>query len=276
VFSRCIITDHCTGTLYFVKQNNNILRDVPTARSSHTDWIERRQLFNFTQSSPSNVWRVKHNLNSINLLLYVYTNFDGVLTWTPVTNYTTHYIDNNYFEIVFDYDATGELQCITHNNIQPAQALPDEYVKVTIGNILTVATHSHDTISYLPSIKVNGILRSDESNDGFRLGTNLPTLAWGDCNSVYMYGNNYNVSTINFQLNDPSNHGDEAFSIERVADGRLAVILLANSENLYDKIYDKIVDLNELRSDNNYIKNNELFCKQSIIRNCYPTIIQNQ
>lgn len=274
-FSRCIITDQCTGTLFFVKRNDNILRDVPTSHSKYKDWIERRQLFNFVQPTPSSIWRIKHTLNSQNLLFYVYTYVDTDLLIASNTDYTITTVDNNYLEIHFNNNVSGEVQLESHNTIVTPTIEPEQYIRVTTNGMLTVATHSHDTISYLPSIKINGIVRSNENNNGFLLGFNTTNPTWGDCSSIYVHGNNYNVSTINLTLNDPDPRNDNVYSIERVADGRLALVLLSNGANFYDKVYNKMVDLNDLRLDNNYIKNNDLYCKESIIKQCFPTIIQN-
>lgn len=274
-FNRCIITDKCTGSLYFVKRNDNILRDIPTDRSKYKDWVAHPQLFNFKQPVPSSIWRITHTLNSRNLLFYVYTDSDGTLLLTHGDDYVVNIVDNGYLEITFQHDVTGEVQCESHNTVITAQVLPEQYIKVSNTRLLTIATHSHDDIKYLPAITINGIVRSDENNNGYLLGTNVNNTVWGDSNSIFLYGNNYNISTVNLTSYDLDQRSDDVYSIDRTPDNRLAFILLSSGNNYYDKVYDKIIDFNDLRLSNNYVKQNELWCKESIIKRCYPAIIQN-
>ena len=53
----------------------------------------------------------------------------------------------------------------------------------------------------------------------------------------------------------------------------LSYILLSNSNDPVDRIYNKIINIDDLSYGNNMVKNNELLCSPSIIKDCYPNII---
>ncbi len=273
IFNRCIITANCRGEMSILKNNNGIVDD-----SYNDDWVQRKQIYNFTQNVKQTIWTLKHNLNDfVSAVVYTYdSNNKLVKTLDDTTNgYTIIYSDPNSIKIKFSSACTGKVQCIVTNRIVDRNnvVVSNSYSKISVGNILTVAIHSHfhDDNPSLPPIKIiSGI---SENDFNYRLSFDT-TSAWKNDGIVYIYGNIYHVYSIKIS----TDIADSLYSLNTIVDSAnlnkiMSYILLSNSSDPIDRIYNKIIHIDDLAYGNNMVKNNELLCSPSIIKECYPNII---
>jgi hypothetical protein len=144
---------------------------------------------------------------------------------------------------------------------------------VSVGNILTVAIHSHyhDDNPALPPMKIMSGISENDFN--YRLGLDT-TSAWRNVGTVYIYGNNFHVYSITIK----TTIADSLYSLNTIVDSAnvnqiMSYILLSNSADPVDRIFNKIIHIDDLAYGNNMVKNNELLCSPSIIKECYPNII---
>jgi hypothetical protein len=273
IFNRCIITANCRGEMFIV---NNIIGTVDT--SYYDSWVQKKQIHNFQQNILQNIWTIKHNLNDfVSIVVYTYDK-DGnlVKSLENVTDgYTIIYADKNVIKVKFTKECIGQVQCIvTNHKVDYTKTVAsNSYTKVSVGNVLTVALHSHfhDDNPTLPPIKImSGI---SETDFDYRLSLDTSS-AWKNNGTVYIFGNTYNIYSITIK----TSIADSLYSLNTIVDSAnvnqiLSYILLSNSNDPIDRIYNKIISIDDLSYGNNMVKNNELLCSPSIIKNCYPNII---
>lgn len=290
VFGKCIITKQCKGTLFFIKRNDNILRPLPPDTvAGLPDWQYTPQVATFDQKHARSVWKFKHNLTAVPSIIVYISTVDADNKPTNIKLYEPDYtfsFTDEYIEISFSANNqgiipkfSGTLQCVvrTSSSVKQVVAQSDNFIKISNNSILSFCVHTHnklyvanDTGVYNNALSI--LLNEVEVN--YPLGNNLPGQAWGDVDQVYMYGNNYAVNTLNIILNDNSPSTIHNFSAYRyVGENPMMYILLSNSSNYIDKVYDKVVNIFELNINNNYVRNNELYVSESIIRDCYPHVI---
>lgn len=274
IFNRCIITANCRGEMYIVKNTNGIVDD-----SYNDDWVQRKQIYNFTQNIKQTIWTIKHNLNDyVSVVVYTYDNNNNLVkSLDDETNgYTMIYSDPNTIKIKFSTACTGKVQCIVTNRIVDHNSnviVSNSYSKISVGNILTVAIHSHfhDDNPTLPPIKIMSGISENDFNYKLSFDT---TSAWKNDGIVYIYGNNYHVYSIKIT----TDISESLYSLNTIVDSAnlnqiLSYILLSNSSDPIDRIFNKIIHIDDLSYGNNMVKNNELLCSPSIIKECYPNII---
>lgn len=281
VFGKCIITKQCKGTLFFVKRNDNILRNLPPEPTDVPDWVYTPQVVTFTQKHARSIWKFKHTLTAVPSLSVFNSTVDANNNPLNVklndTDYT-YTFTNDYLELHFNSKISGMVQCIARNtsSVIHAPKQNDSFVKVSVGNVVSVGVHTHNKLFVAGNTGVHSNALSillNEVQIDYDLGYNEPVQAWGNVNQIYLYGNTYNVSTFSTVVDDPNTPKVHNYSAYRyVGEDPMMYILLSNSSSYVDKIYDKIVNIFELNIDNNYIKNNELYVSPSIIRECFPHI----
>lgn len=269
---RCVITADCNGEMFFIKYNKNIIRGPEPVATNNTDWIKQDRIFTFEQNKPTKNWRIKHPLHTYpEVLVFVYTN--GVLE--RVYDYILTYIDDEYINIQFKHPSYGSVQLISYDKSINSYNIEtiDQYIKCTKNRYLTVATHTHqESMDYLPAIHLGTRLIND-----YPLKTNNPKLAWGQTYEglpifdVTIFGNIFNINTFQIAFSNEKTYFNKDFVFEE----KPIYILLSNSIYPIDKIYNKVVLLSDLNPTNNEIRNGELYCSPSIIRDCYPNILVN-
>jgi hypothetical protein len=269
VYGKCIITKLCKGQLHFVQNNANVVRPEPS--ETYNDWTPKQQIAVYNKTSPQKNWKFEHNLNTIPAVT-VYINNQLV----PNTQYDQT-ITADTVEIKFATKQVGTIQCVVRNPTTIiSKEIPDDYVKVSTGSQLNVCVHSHNDMLYVDTapgsqpiphamgLFINGSLQV------YTLNYNNPQLAWGDISKVHLYGNIYNLYS--FYITTDNNSIYNYSSYEYQGENPLIYILLSNSTNFVDKVYTNSISVFDLNKDNNYIKDNELYVKQSIIRDCFPHI----
>ena len=273
IFNRCIITANCRGEMFIV---NNIIGTVDT--SYYDSWVQKKQIHNSQQNILQNIWTIKHNLNDfVSIVVYTYDKYGNLVKSLEnfTDGYTIIYADKNVIKVKFTKECIGQVQCIVTNHKvdYTKTVVSNSYTKVSVGNVLTVALHSHfhDDNPTLPPIKImSGI---SETDFNYRLSLDT-TSAWKNNGTVYIFGNTYNIYSITIK----TSIADSLYSLNTIVDSAnvnqiLSYILLSNSNDPIDRIYNKIISIDDLSYGNNMVKNNELLCSPSIIKNCYPNII---
>jgi hypothetical protein len=285
VFGNCIITKLCKGTLFFVKNNPNILRNTLPESSNLPDWTFTPQVVTFTQNNARSIWKFKHTLTAApSLSVYIWTVKNNKPVMHHLTNNEyTYTITDSYLEIKFGTKYSGSVQCVVRNTSAVSQPpkIDNTFVKVSTNSLVSIAVHSHnklfvagdtDPITGNTTVHNNALsILLNEVQINYDLGSNDPGQAWGNINQVYVYGNSYDVSTFNIVVDTSSSiHNFSAYRY--IGEDPMMYILMSNSDDYVDKMYNKIVNIFELTVENNYIKNNELYVSPSIIRDCYPHI----
>lgn len=287
-FGKCIITKQCKGTLFFIKRNDSVLRPLPPESTDLPDWQYVPQVVTFEQKHARSVWKFKHNLTAVPSIVIYISTVDSNNIPTNIRlyepDYTFNYTDS-YLEIIFNANSQGIIpkfsgfaQCVvrTTSSVKQAPVHSDKFVKVSNNSILSFCVHSHNKLYVANDLGVYNNALSillNEVEVEYPLGNNLPDQAWGDVDQIYLHGNNYNVNTLNVWFNDVNSTAIHNYSAYRyVGENPMMYILLSNSSNYIDKVYDKVVNIFELNIDNNYIRNNELYVSETIIRDCYPHI----
>lgn len=269
VYGHCIITKQCKGTLHFVKNNKNIIRPEPS--ETYNDWSPKKQIMVYNKTTPQKTWKFDHNLNTIPAIsVYI----DNKLV---SNDQYTQTITNEYVEIKFPIKQVGQVQCVVRTPTTViTKTIPDDYVKVSLNTQLNVGVHSHNDLLYInttPGVKpihhamqlyINGDYRA------YELNYNNPDLAWGDISKIHFYGNIYNLYSFYIATDDTSIYNYSSY--EYLGEDPLIYILLSTSNNYVDKSFNKVISVFDLKKDNNYIKHNELYVKQTLIRECYPHI----
>ena len=274
IFNRCIITANCRGEMFVVK---NIIGKVDT--SYHDAWTQKKQIYNFDQNVLQHTWTIKHKLNDfVSIVVYAYDK-NGKLVKSlenTVDGYTIIYSDKTTIKIKFSKECIGKVQCIVTNHTADRNTSvksSNSYIKVSSGNVLTVAIHSHfhDDNPTLPPIKIMSGISENDFNYRLSLDT---TSAWRNNGTVYIYGNNFHVYSIVIK----TTISDSLYSLNTIVDSAnvneiLSYVLLSNSNDPVDRIFNRIIHIDDLSYGNNMVKNNELLCSPSIIKECYPNII---
>lgn len=269
---RCVISADCNGEMFFIKYNKNISRGQEPPATDYIDWIKQDHIFTFNQVKPVKNWRLKHQLNNHPEVL-VFNYIDNVLE--RVYDYELTYIDNEYINIKFRQPRSGAAQLLSYDKSIDTYDIEtsDQYFKCTKNRYLTVATHTHiESLNYLPPIMLGSRLITD-----YPLTTNNPYLAWGRTHDnvpifdVTIFGNIFKVNTFQIAFSNEKLFFNKEFVFEE----KPIYILLSNSTDPIDKIYDRVVLLSDLNSTNNEIRNGELYCSPSIIRDCYPNVLVN-
>lgn len=287
-FGKCIITKQCKGTLFFVKRNDNVLRPLPPELTDLPDWQYTPQVVTFEQKHARSVWKFKHNLTAVPSIVVYISTVDENNKPTNIRLYEPEYTytySDSYIEIHFSANIQGIIpkfsgyaQCVvrTTSSVTQTPISTDKFIKVSNNSVLSFCVHSHNKLYVANNTGIYNNALSillNEVEVNYPLGNNLPGQAWGDVDQVYMYGNNYLINTLNIWLDDvnsPTIHNYSAYRY--VGENPMMYILLSNSTNYIDKVYDKVVNIFELNINNNYVKNNELYISESIVRDCYPHI----
>lgn len=155
-FSKCVITYGCKGKLLSQKRNiDNVRESIPPEVNGLQDYQKRNVLSSYNQELPSNIWLVKHYLNTIPALsVYVYIN--NILTELNPSNYTIVPIDSNQLKIVLNGTYTGEVQLVSRSSkkanptyINPSASL----TQITSNGYFVFAVPKYLTrFTYPPSI----------------------------------------------------------------------------------------------------------------------------
>lgn len=273
IFNRCIITANCRGEMFIVK---NIIGKIDN--SFYDEWVQRKQIYDFDQNIPQNIWTIKHNLNDyVSIVVYTYDKNNNLIKSLEETadGYVILSTDKQMVKIKFTKECIGKVQCIVTNRTleKNTKTISSSYKKVSVGNILTVAIHSHfhDDNPSLPPMKIMSGISENDFNYGLSLDTSS---AWRNNGTVFIYGNTFNVYSIRIK----TTIADSLYSLNTIVDSAnvnqiLSYILLSNSNDPIDRIYNKIIRIDDLEYGNNIIKNNELLCSPNLIKDCYPNIV---
>lgn len=279
VFGNCIITKQCRGTLFFVKNTPTILRNVAPEPTDDPDWVYTPQIVTFTQNNARSIWKFKHTLTAVpSLSVYIWSvdSNNKPLAVHLNDNQYTYTFDNQYLELKFQTKFSGMVQCVVRNTTAILQQpkIDDTFIKVTTNSLVSLAVHTHNKLFVANNTGIHNNALSillNEVQVDYDLGSNDPGQAWGNINQVYMYGNIYDISSFRILVDSASSvHNFSAYRY--IGEDPMMYILLSDSIDFVDKVYNKAVNVFELNINNNYIKNNELYISPSIVRDCYPHI----
>lgn len=276
VYTRCMLTKNCTGTL---SKSSDVINNVPEFK---------KQVFTFGQKIPLSNWRIKHPLNDYPLVMVC--NGDN-----EIFDYDLSYIDNNTINIDFkDKLQSGMVQLSINNNVRntiiPKPSITFE--KVSRNSFINIAIHSHSK-QIRPTLLMDNLYTVKKD---FMIDSMIEN-SWTDSYTVNMFGNNHKVYTMGILDNIDANtihtfkyptiddigrlnidYSDDSCYILLSSDLNPKYIDVVNSDELfkldkYNKIYDRIVSIKDLKFSNNYIDGGELYISSDIINDLYPHIV---
>lgn len=165
--SKCVITYGCRGKLNPVKRNvDNIRESFPTEVQGVIDFSKRKALFDYTQSLPSNIWTIVHDLNTDPaIVVYVKNISTTELELMSPSLYTILRVNSNEIKITFNNTYSGTAQLVSRNSISTITTTTvstEDMTQVSVNGYFTVAVpkyltkfYSEPTITPIPSLPYN-------------------------------------------------------------------------------------------------------------------------
>ena len=283
VFTHCIITENCRGSLKPGATSMEILSGpAPVPDALLPDWIQRKILYTYTKTLASSKWNIKHNLNNLpEVLVYVQDLTSGKLV--PTSDYTINYTDVNNLSVVFPLQQSGIAQCIARYNntvVENVVQTSNNLVSISQNSYLTVAVSHLLTEPVLQMIVVppqKSITYGIPFN--ITLNSNNASTAWGDINTIYNSGKTYSVYAFPLPMinNNPHSFDQYTYYFSQLNGSSInksdMLILLSTGVTSTDKTYNLVVDSVILENNNqSIINNNVAYINQSLIKTVYPPI----
>ena len=145
---RCIVTNKCRGNLYRTDRlEDYVVGRFPGDVTGLTNWIQRKVVYDHTQSIADSIWTVVHDLGvnpSVQVIVDREEVIDGVVTATTIEIQpdTVTIIDENTLVLTFDRPESGIAQIVarsTRSTELIEEADPGiTYLPVTVDGILTL------------------------------------------------------------------------------------------------------------------------------------------
>jgi hypothetical protein len=209
----CNITLGCRGTLYQIDVHPDFIRGkIPADVQGLKNWVQRKVLFNFTQTIARNSWTITHNLGTLPSV--------DVFIDQPTQANPTNQVQILPEEIIYNTDDTltlmfpqaysGIAQLIARASnpdiLNPRPIPPVVNVVPTIqlsnAGTLTIATRisSIGTPTNV-TLTLQYILGTNGNSTDITYTTNVPadTSPWFDTRVVIVKGKTYTVRTFNIQ-----------------------------------------------------------------------------
>ena len=313
VIQRCIITDQCRGKLYIeaVKQDN-IRGQFPSSVLGLDDWIQRKVLYNHTQTIAQTVWQIKHNLGVFpSIQVYVDRPISTTTTSTETipcssrvssdeltelvevdpSDITFDIINENEVDIIFPTTESGIAQCIARSSAPSVIETPvteTASFQLTSSSELTIATNA-DVYSGSINVTLTFITPDDNEVDIIYTVSDTPSLIyspWSDTNELFIRNKTYTTRSFNFisgqtEFTDGTIPEGSYFYIKEIDSAAInpedVLVLLANSPyETYDKIVDQLIDPTQIGSADAptsfYYNDVQLFAYETLLEGVYPYI----
>lgn len=290
VIYHCIITSGCKGKLTQLTSTKDIINTpaIPPNEPNTNNWFQRRLLYTHTQSVPMQTWTIKHNLSN-NPIFNVLINVGGAQV-QKIPN-TIQTIDRDTTNLIFDKSYSGIAQAISLSSQQQITQTPQStsgLIPITNSKgLLTIATLSTNPIintqfEYHVYNVNTTIIQTSYTVDNHPQSSS----PWIDTARVHINGENYIVRSIDLIL-DPNNYhyftNNDIISGSSIilksidnsmaADKSIVILLSSYPYGPIDKVYDKIIYLDQVTANQIIYENGMFFANPSIIKNIYPYII---
>lgn len=289
VIYHCTITAGCKGKLNRVLTNKEILDTpaIPPEIPGVSDWFQRKLLYTHTQSVPSKEWTINHHLSNNPIFDVLINVGDAQRSYIP----TIEPIDMDTTKLIFDKSYSGIAQAISlssQQRITVPTVVTDDYVQVSNNSgLLTIATLDTSPILVAQVDYYTNTASNTSIHTIYNVDDNAQAAsAWVDAQRVYINNHSYIVRTIDMVLDQynyhyftsnriPSNSSIMFTTIDGLSITPKSVIILMSSSpySNSDKIYDKIIYLDQVAINQLVYKNGAIFAHPSIIKNIYPYIL---
>lgn len=210
----CNITLGCRGTLFQVEVLPDYIRGIPTPDvEGLKNWVQRKVLFNYTQSIAKTNWSITHNLGTAPSVV-VYINQPTISdpsAQVEVLPEQIIYNSDDQLTLIFSTAYSGIAQCIARASnpdlLAPRPTPPvivsTPTIQLSNQGILTIATKTLSignptnmslTLSYT-------LGSSAVSTDFTYTASNVTSSfsSWSDISTVIIKGKTYNIRTFNVQ-----------------------------------------------------------------------------
>lgn len=139
VFSKCVITEGCKGTLYKLSRNANTVRedlDFPPVVQGLNDYTQRRAFFEKNITISSNPWKIEHNMGVAPAVSVYFTDeTTGEQYEVDADDYVITTVDKNNLEISFSGQRKGIVHLVARSSV------PREIETVTEDEVLFQVSH---------------------------------------------------------------------------------------------------------------------------------------
>lgn len=291
IIGKCNITEGCRGRLYKTGRNpNNVRETSPTFVEGLSNYVPRKSLVKFSQTLPSEIWEITHNMGVFPSTIVYHIGLDNKLHLVDNDNYLVTANDKNKITITHPKKERGIVHCIARSSVpQIPDVLPplDTLFQVSNNGVFTFAVPKY--IVYTTGDKAGTTFNVSTSTKPVRLeieirkpndepficfetipqsfSSNSPWNGWNEI--IVTKRKTYVTKTIDilkmriFGLADlkasdiPNGTQIRILNVD-YGDGvvhpintKSVLALLAASPYKYaDKIKDKLVDIGEIRGSN--------------------------
>jgi len=210
----CNITLGCRGTLYQVEVHPDYVRaQLPADVVGLQNWVQRKVLFNFTQSIARTTWTINHDLGTAPAV-EVYIN--APTTSNPnnqvqILPEDINYITDDTLTLTFTQAYSGIAQCIARSSnpdilnprpqppvvtTTPTIQLSNQGILTIATRIATVGTPTNVTLTLQYALGSN----SNATDITYTASSSPSDLSpWADTSVVIIKGKTYTVRTFNIQ-----------------------------------------------------------------------------
>lgn len=286
VYRNCIITLNCKGILSPTAVHSEYVRGNTTPVVANlTDWNQRLLLYKHTQQVSASVWKVTHNLNNIpDIKVFIYDSNDNLIIFT---NAIITYVNANTITIKLPLKYIGVVECIAkYSNFV-------ERITDTVNTAMMQLSNNHHLTFAVSKQYISPVLTLSIYSAGVNavtitlhipLTNNNALLPWGDVDTIYFNGKNYNVYTVDMSAIELiTNISTYAFTISSLSTDTLVdsdiinhkglIWILKSNGVLYsDKDLTSVLNVTKLTNHNNLSTNSITSVDSSAISKIYPTI----
>jgi hypothetical protein len=245
----CNITLGCRGTLYQIEVHPDYVRgQLPASVIGLKNWVQRKVLFNFTQTIPRGTWTITHDLGTLPAVeVYInqptQTNPTNQIELSP-DNYIINYQTDDQLSVTFTGGNTysGIAQCIARSSNpdllsprpQPPTTTTVQTIQLSNEGILTIATRI-SSVGSAEQVTLDLQYTGSTENvttDITYATTNVPSdlSPWFDTNIVVLKGKTYTVRTFEIQTGQTASgqvaNGSYAQLVDFNSTGQISLPLL--------------------------------------------------
>lgn len=293
-FGRCIITDGCKGKLHQVKvKPDQVIGQLTPDAAGLNNWIPRKILYDHYQPLSATQWIVKHNLNGVpSVQVFVYKTeedfVNDILTEITPDNITV--TDPNNLLITFTLPQRGVAQCIARSTDEEVVVASEKVASELKQITMTAGARQYMTIATLTTIDDRAEVNHEIqflSPTTFKPITPTVNLAftspfgrsgeltpWYGVERVLIGGKTYTLRTAEVKADVPK--GSAFYFIDPPKKRDTFIMLAKAPYTEYDRILDKIIDLNNVNENtaaaNTIYRDGQLFISDSLWESIYPTI----
>lgn len=196
----CVITEGCRGRLSLIDRlEDATIPERIRRESGFTNRTRRNALFNFVQPIDSNVWTIRHNLNT-NPVVQVAVNRPDLDQPLEIEPERIELIDANTIRVTFSRPETGIAQLLARSTGKPVQR-PTQTASIDVYELSVQGTVTIGTFDQSVNPLTIGIVYVEDGVETLKTYNSQfpanPLSPWNDTDTVVIRGKEYKVRTFN-------------------------------------------------------------------------------